>query len=90
MDNKSLALKLMAHIKVNVAETTEFESNVEHDVTREVVQQKVKTKWTSYIWDTLDKSPQERKFLFKLDADLLTFASLGMKIFQDCVNRGHN
>lgn len=33
--------------------------------------------WRSYIWDTLDKSPEERKFLFKLDAVILTFASLG-------------
>ena len=33
--------------------------------------------WRSYIWDSLDKSPEERKFLFKLDAVLLTFASLG-------------
>lgn len=34
-------------------------------------------KWQSYIWDSLDKSPEERKFLFKLDTALLTFASLG-------------
>lgn len=34
-------------------------------------------KWQSYIWDSFDKSPEERKFLFKLDAALLTFASLG-------------
>jgi ACS family pantothenate transporter-like MFS transporter len=34
-------------------------------------------KWKGYIWDTFDKSPEERKFLFKLDAALLTFASLG-------------
>lgn len=33
--------------------------------------------WKSYIWDTFDKSPEERKFLFKLDAALLTYASLG-------------
>ncbi|KAF4952430.1 hypothetical protein FSARC_12647 [Fusarium sarcochroum] len=33
--------------------------------------------WRSYIWDTLDKSPEERKFLFKLDAVVLTLASLG-------------
>ena len=33
--------------------------------------------WISYLWDTLDKSPEERKFLFKLDAAVLTFASLG-------------
>lgn len=36
-----------------------------------------KRKWQSYIWDSLDKSPQERKFLFKLDLAVLTFASLG-------------
>ncbi|KAK3380436.1 major facilitator superfamily domain-containing protein [Lasiosphaeria ovina] len=31
----------------------------------------------SYFRNTLDKSPEERRFLFKLDATLLTFASLG-------------
>ncbi|KAF1967407.1 MFS general substrate transporter [Bimuria novae-zelandiae CBS 107.79] len=34
-------------------------------------------KWYYYLWDTLDKPPEERWFLFKLDAALLTFASLG-------------
>jgi MFS transporter, ACS family, pantothenate transporter len=34
-------------------------------------------KWKGYIWDTFDKSPEERKFLFKLDAAVLTVASLG-------------
>ncbi|KAL2826748.1 pantothenate transporter [Aspergillus pseudoustus] len=33
--------------------------------------------WRRYVWDTFDKSPEERRFLFKLDAALLTFASLG-------------
>lgn len=42
-----------------------------------LVQEKVKRKWQTYIWDTLDKSPEERRFLFKLDFALLTFASLG-------------
>ncbi|KAH9885787.1 MFS general substrate transporter [Cubamyces lactineus] len=32
--------------------------------------------WTSYIWDTWDKPPAERQFLFKLDACLLTYAAL--------------
>lgn len=41
-----------------------------------VLEEPLKT-WKSYVWDSLDKSPQERKFLFKLDAALLTFASLG-------------
>lgn len=43
-----------------------------------VIQEKVQRKWQSYLWDTLDKSPEERKFLFKLDFALLTFASLGV------------
>ena len=38
-------------------------------------------RWKSYIWDTFDKSPEERAFLGKLDAALLSFASLGKYIF---------
>lgn len=34
-------------------------------------------KWYYYLWDTLDKPKEERWFMFKLDAALLTFASLG-------------
>jgi MFS transporter, ACS family, pantothenate transporter len=41
----------------------------------------------SYFWDTFAKSPEERKFLFKLDGILLTFASLGYFIkYLDQVN----
>lgn len=36
-----------------------------------------KPHWTAYLWDTLDKSPEERRFLFKIDAAILTMASLG-------------
>ncbi len=43
----------------------------------EVVAQHHDATWKSYFWDTLNKSPEERWFLFKLDAVLLTFASLG-------------
>ncbi|MCJ1233865.1 hypothetical protein MMC14_001823 [Varicellaria rhodocarpa] len=42
-----------------------------------IIKEHVQQNWRSYIWDTLDKSPEERQFLFKLDAALLTFASLG-------------
>lgn len=42
-----------------------------------VVQTTLKRTWRSYFWDTFDKSPEERHFLFKLDAVILTFASLG-------------
>ncbi|KAF7186261.1 Pantothenate transporter liz1 [Pseudocercospora fuligena] len=43
----------------------------------ELIQKQLKRNWQSYIWDSLDKSPEERKFLFKLDAAILTFAALG-------------
>lgn len=46
----------------------------------EVIQDKPKRSWKSYVWDTFDKSPEERRFLFKLDAAVLTFASLGYLI----------
>ncbi|KAI1609153.1 retrograde regulation protein 2 [Exophiala viscosa] len=43
--------------------------------------------WQSYVWDSLDKSPEERRFLFKLDAAVLTFASLGYFIkYLDQIN----
>ncbi|KAH7129740.1 major facilitator superfamily domain-containing protein [Dactylonectria estremocensis] len=43
--------------------------------------------WKSYIWDTFDKSPEERAFLFKLDTALMTLASLGYFIkYLDQVN----
>ncbi|ETW83499.1 major facilitator superfamily [Heterobasidion irregulare TC 32-1] len=32
--------------------------------------------WSSYIWDSWDKSPEERKFLRRLDAGLITYAAL--------------
>lgn len=51
------------------------------------VQVSPKRTWRSYIWDTFDKSPEERKFLFKLDGILLTFASLGYFIkYLDQIN----
>lgn len=54
------------------------EEHVIEERAEEIITEKPKRKWQSYIWDTFDKSPEERKFLFKLDAALLTFASLGM------------
>jgi ACS family pantothenate transporter-like MFS transporter len=43
--------------------------------------------WRSYVWDTLDKKPKERRFLFKLDAIVLTVACLGSFIkYLDQIN----
>lgn len=45
-----------------------------------IIKELPKKTWKSVIWDSLDKSPEERKFLFKLDTWVLTFASLGYLI----------
>ena len=52
---------------------------------QEVISVKPKRKWQSYIWDTFDKSPEERKFLFKIDTALLTLASFGMWNSIECL-----
>ncbi|KAJ5736905.1 major facilitator superfamily domain-containing protein [Penicillium malachiteum] len=46
-----------------------------------------KQTWRSFFWDTFDKPPEERRFLFKLDAIVLTLACLGSFIkYLDQVN----
>lgn len=61
-------------------------SETEPDVAADVAQKNPKKKWVSYIWDTFDKSPEERRLLFKLDAAILTFASLGkLWVIHGCV-----
>jgi hypothetical protein len=42
----------------------------------DVVVKPVQT-WRGYIWDTWDLPPDQRWMLFKVDAFVLTFASLG-------------
>ncbi len=53
------------------------EPNVEELGDSGVTQLKPQKKWTSYLLDTFGKSPKERRFLFEVDAAILTFASLG-------------
>ncbi|KAK6437732.1 hypothetical protein LTR95_006076 [Oleoguttula sp. CCFEE 5521] len=36
--------------------------------------------WRGWLWDSADVSKEERRFLLKLDASLLTFGTLGMLI----------
>ncbi|KAF2673075.1 putative MFS transporter Liz1/Seo1 [Microthyrium microscopicum] len=59
-----------------MAKSAPDEEVVKHHA-EEIVPVETPKKWTGLIWDTFDKSPEERKFLFKLDAAILTFASLG-------------
>ncbi|ODN86836.1 pantothenate transporter [Cryptococcus wingfieldii CBS 7118] len=41
------------------------------------VEEPPKSTWKGKIWDTFDRPPLERKLLFKVDAIILTFASIG-------------
>ncbi|CAI7656051.1 unnamed protein product [Penicillium glandicola] len=57
------------------------------DPPTQIIRKEPKRKWVSYIWDTFDKSPEERRLLFKLDSAILTFASLGYFIkYLDQIN----
>ena len=60
----------MSKVRIVQVESVEENDNTMNET-------KASKNWQSYFWDTLDKSPEERNFLFKLDAALLTFASLG-------------
>ncbi|KAJ6461022.1 major facilitator superfamily domain-containing protein [Mycena sanguinolenta] len=41
------------------------------------VDENLKPSWLGYLWDTADVGAHERRMLFKVDASLLLFASLG-------------
>ncbi|KAK0702408.1 major facilitator superfamily domain-containing protein [Lasiosphaeris hirsuta] len=58
----------------------------ENDVA-DLVKEKPHTTWRSYFWDSLDKSPEERRFLLKLDAAILTVGTLAFFLkYLDQVN----
>lgn len=57
--------------------TRSSSSSAEDDRITRLIKEEPKASWKSYLWDTLNKSPEERRFLFKLDAVILTLASLG-------------
>jgi hypothetical protein len=54
------------------------DSSSESGQSNSVIKAQPQKKFVTYFWDTFDKSPEERAFLFKLDAAILTFASLGI------------
>ncbi|KAH8910348.1 MFS general substrate transporter [Coniochaeta sp. PMI_546] len=66
---------------------TRSSASIEEDQVTRLIKEQPKPSWKSYLWDTFNKSPEERRFLFKLDAVLLTFASLGYFIkYLDQIN----
>ncbi|KAG9715422.1 hypothetical protein KCU73_g15938, partial [Aureobasidium melanogenum] len=56
-----------------VAETYGSDTEFNHDA---VTVEPLKT-WKGYLWDTWELPPDQRWLLFKVDAFVLTFASLG-------------
>ncbi|KAF2648482.1 putative MFS transporter Liz1/Seo1 [Lophiostoma macrostomum CBS 122681] len=63
-------------------------SALENELAERAVKRDVtKRRWVNYVWDTLDKPKEERRFLFKLDAALLSYACFSFFIkFLDQVN----
>lgn len=49
-----------------------------------------KTRFVSYLWDTFDKPPEERRLLSKLDAAIISFASIGSSLCNSMMYRSHN
>lgn len=47
------------------------------DRPHEVIVTKAVTSWKGYIWDTWELPKEQRWLLFKVDAFVLTFASIG-------------
>ena len=80
VDSKEVTIK---GVEANIASPVEDSSLANLTPIRA----KPQNKWKSYIWDTFDKSPEERRLLFKLDAAVLTFATLGYFIkYLDQIN----
>ncbi|KAI1648261.1 MFS general substrate transporter [Daldinia loculata] len=90
MESKEISsTKVIAEAGGDVTAKSTDHSDVDSTHTQSLspVDEKPKQTWRSYFWDTFDKSPEERRFLFKLDAVILTFASLGYFIkYLDQVN----
>ena len=57
--------------------STQEQSGHAKEVAAETIQEQPQQNWKSYLWDSFDKPPAERRFLFKLDSAVLTFATLG-------------
>ncbi|KAI8958628.1 MFS general substrate transporter [Daldinia sp. FL1419] len=89
MESKGISTKVTTEAggDVTTKSTDHSDAGSTHTQSISPVVEKPKQTWRSYFWDTFDKSPEERRFLFKLDAVILSFASLGYFIkYLDQVN----
>lgn len=83
---KTVELEVTQPAEKNSQVPTE-KSDVAYSSSLVSVESTPKRTWRSHLWDTFDRSPEERRFLFKIDAVILTFASLGYFIkYLDQVN----
>lgn len=66
-----------------MAEKSAFNESVSIDdqTTNSVPELPKKRRFVSYIWDTFDKPPEERRLLSKLDAAILSFAAIGKSFY---------
>lgn len=59
-----------------IQDTTVTATDKSDSFTEQEVKEKPKT-WKSFVWDTWELEPEQRWLLFKVDAFVLTFASIG-------------
>jgi hypothetical protein len=71
-----LQIELWTAVAASMKMSKQALSIVEADVHVAAPPQKRKD-WRRFVWDSFDKSPEERHFIFKLDLALLTFGCLG-------------
>lgn len=61
------------HIPATVADGRASKEELQPEIK---VTKPTKLGWKTFLWDSLDKSPEEKKFIGKLDACLMTYAAL--------------
>jgi hypothetical protein len=68
--------------EMNSTKVTHGEEFIHNDKDEDGVRKEFKKpRLVSYLWDTFDKPPDERKLLAKLDAGIISFASIGKWCF---------
>lgn len=69
----------MGHEKENIGQYGRH-TDTERNISQELLVPKPTKTWKGYIWDTWDLPKDQRWLLFKLDAFVLTFASVSTSL----------
>lgn len=70
----------MGHSEKDAGPYSQNSTEAGLDGSREALEVKPLKSWKGYIWDTWELPPDQRWLLFKLDAFVLTFASVRIRM----------